>query len=176
MIKICVLPVSLLEMDQCGTSRECKEKNPSKPICKNDGKSNVCVRIDQCLSNCSEMDVCNSTHSCQPLPQCKSDSQCLPSESCQLVAGEDQRTCLTRPPIDDQDQCATNEDCKAKGTVRTVCMEQAGQRKCVEPEVCQSRCSEDEICSQDHRCRALSECKTDSDCGKAGKGSVKSFL
>ena len=173
--KICVLPVSLLEMDQCGTSKQCKEKNPSKPICKNDGKSKFCVRIDQCLSNCSEMDVCNSTHSCQPLPQCKSDGQCQPWESCQLVSGEDQRTCLTRPLIDDQDQCATNDDCKAKGTVKTVCMEQAGQRKCVEPEVCQSTCSQDEICDQDHRCRAHTECKTNSDCGKAGKGICKKF-
>ena len=76
---------------------------------------------------------------------------------------------------DDEDQCATNSDCKAKGTVKTVCKEQAGQRKCVEPGLCQSRCSKDEICDQDDRCRAQPECKTDSDCGKAGQWICRKF-
>ena len=106
---------------------------------------------------------------------CRSDNQCQPWESCQKVSEEGRRACLSWRD-DDEDQCATNSDCKAKGTVKTVCKEQAaGQRKCVEPGLCQSRCSKDEICDQDDRCRAQPECKTDSDCGKAGQWICRKF-
>ena len=117
-IKTCVPLVTLMEMDQCGTSLECKEKSPSRPICKDNGKSRMCVRPDQCLGNCSGTDVCNPKQVCEPLPKCRSDNQCQPWESCQKISEEGRRACLSWRD-DDEDQCVGMQSRQRRS--RTCC-------------------------------------------------------
>ena len=82
------------------------------------------------------------------------------------VVGEIKRVCLSPDSPQVLDQCASNSDCEAKGTTRTVCKEYEGQRKCVAPDQCLSKCENTEVCTQEHKCKASWECKKDKHCAK----------
>lgn len=167
------------KMDDCSTTEDCVKKARNRTVCKEDSGKRICVLPEQCLSQCSDREICNSEQKCVVAHPCRSNNDCRAGEFCwwaqggkkgQLGPGIGQGRCRTAKESGSTDlilhQCVTNKDCEKTQKVRKVCKEDGKRRSCVHPEECLADCSSKEVCDSKHKCKPISTCKDNSQCNK----------
>ena len=178
------------KMDECSTSEDCVKIAKDRPVCKESSGRRTCVHPYQCMSQCTEKEICNHEHKCVVSHPCRSNNDCRAGEFCwwakkeikegcgryifteaqkegsdQIGPGVGQGTCRSSTDLVSH-QCVINKDCEETQRVRKVCKDVGKRRSCVHPDECLAACSSKEVCDSKHQCKLINTCKDDSDCPK----------
>ena len=165
-------------MDECSSMEDCVKKSQNQTVCKEDKGKRICVLPEQCLSQCTKREICNSEQKCVGLHPCRSNNACRAGEFCWwahgagrgLGPGIGQGTCRTAKESSSSElilhQCVTNKDCEKTQKVRKVCKEDGRRRSCVHPEECLADCSSKEVCDSEHKCKPIQTCEENDQCNK----------
>jgi hypothetical protein len=121
-------------MGVCGTNHDCRQLYIENGTCLDMGNTNICVNVDECQEQCSNLQKCS-----------QSETKCI-------FTGKD--SCIHVLMSFISDLCISNRDC-SNVPLKPHCQQYAkGSRKtCQSRSPCQDTCSPEQFCSLDAVCQ-----------------------